>query len=43
MASRKYDMVIHNGRVIDPALGFGHDAVVFINDGMIARIERESD
>jgi len=43
MASRKYDMVIHNGRVIDPALGFGHDAVVFIKDGMIARIERESD
>jgi len=38
MASRKYDLVITGGRVIDPALGFGSDADVFIKDGVIAKI-----
>ena len=42
MASKKYDMVIKGGRVIDPALGFGKDAHVFIKDGRIARIATES-
>ncbi len=38
MAAR-YDLVITNGRVIDPALGFGKVADVFIQDGLIAKIE----
>ncbi len=32
MTSKKYDLAIVNGRVIDPALGFGKDAHVFIKD-----------
>jgi len=42
MASKKYDIVIKGGRVIDPALGFGKDAYVFIKDGRIAKIDTES-
>lgn len=42
MASKKYDMVIKGGRVIDPALGFGKDAHVFIKDGKIAAVETDS-
>ncbi len=42
MASKKYDLVIKNGRVIDPALGFGKDAHLFIKDGKIAGIETDS-
>ncbi|MDF1544826.1 MAG: dihydroorotase [bacterium] len=42
MASKKYDLVITNGRVIDPALGFGKDAFVFIKDARIKKIEVES-
>ncbi|HUV30979.1 MAG TPA: dihydroorotase [Acidobacteriota bacterium] len=42
MTSRKYDMVIAGGQVIDPKLGFGRDASVFIKDGRIARVEKES-
>lgn len=42
MTSKKYDLVIQNGRVIDSALGFGRDAHVFIKDGKIAKIEVES-
>ena len=38
MASKKYDMVIRGGRVIDPTLGFGKDAWVLIKDGTIAKI-----
>ncbi len=38
MASKKYEMVITGGRVIDPALGFGKDAWVLIKDGRIAKI-----
>ncbi len=39
MASKKYDLVIINGRVIDPDLGFGKDAHLYIKDGKIAKIE----
>ncbi len=42
MPSKKYDLVIANGRVIDPALGFGKEAHVFVKDGKIAKIEKES-
>ncbi|MBU8933578.1 MAG: dihydroorotase [candidate division Zixibacteria bacterium] len=42
MTSKKYDLVIQNGRVIDSALGFGRDAHVFIKDGKIAMIEADS-
>lgn len=42
MAEKKYDLVISNGRVIDPALGFGKEAHVFIKDGKIAKIENLS-
>ncbi len=42
MSSKKYDLVIRKGRVIDPALGFGKDACVLIKDGRIAGIETES-
>lgn len=42
MTSKKYDLVIKNGRVIDPALGFGKDAHLFIKDGKIAKIATES-
>ena len=40
MASKKYDLVITGGRVIDPALGFGRDALVFIKDGIIVKVEK---
>lgn len=43
MASKKYDLVIKEGRVIDPDLGFGKVAHVFIKDGKIAKIEPISD
>ena len=43
MVSKKYDLVIRNGRVIDPALGFGKDANVFIKDGEIVKIEKEEE
>ncbi len=39
MANAKYDLVVTGGRVIDPALGFGKDATVFIKDGCIAGVE----
>ncbi len=42
MATQNYDLVIKNGRVIDPALGFSSDACVLIRDGKIAGIETES-
>ncbi|MBD3258487.1 amidohydrolase family protein [candidate division GN15 bacterium] len=35
-------MVISGGKVIDPALGFGKDAHVFIKDGKIAAVESDS-
>ena len=39
MPNKNYDMIIINGRVIDPALGFGKDAHVFIKDGIIKKID----
>ena len=42
MASKKYDMVIRGGHVIDPALGFGKDAHVFIKDGKITRVDSDT-
>ena len=36
-------MVIINGRVIDPALGFGKEAHLYINDGKISKIEIPSE
>lgn len=38
MASKKYDLVITGGRIIDPELGFGKDAYIFIKDGKINKI-----
>lgn len=42
MASKKYDMVVKGGHVIDSALGFGKDAHVFIKDNKIAAVESGS-
>ncbi len=42
MTTRKYDLVIANGRVIDPALGFVSEAHLFIRDGKIAEIQKDS-
>jgi dihydroorotase len=42
MTARKYDLVIANGRVIDPALGFVSEAHLFIRDGRIAEIQKDS-
>jgi dihydroorotase len=42
MTSKKFDMVITGGHVIDPALGFGQDACVLIKDGVITGIEIET-
>ncbi len=42
MASQKYDMVIANGRVIDPSLGFVSAAHVFIRDGKIAAVQKDT-
>ncbi|UCE24190.1 MAG: dihydroorotase [Candidatus Zixiibacteriota bacterium] len=38
MANKKYDLVIADGRIIDPALGFGKDAYIFIKDGLIQKV-----
>jgi dihydroorotase len=42
MASKKYDLAIVGGRVIDPALGFYMDASVLIKDSRIAGVETET-
>jgi len=42
MASKKYDLVVRGGRVIEPALGFGKDADVFVKDGKIVKIVKET-
>jgi dihydroorotase len=42
MKKPKYDLVIKGGRVIDPALGFGKEADVFVKNGKIAGIARET-
>lgn len=41
MKKSGYDMVLRGGRVIDPALGFGKEASIFIKDGKIAKIVKE--
>lgn len=38
MKISEFDLVIKNGLVIDPAIGFGNEADVFINGGKIARV-----
>ncbi len=38
----KFDLVITGGHVIDPALGFEFAASVFVADGKIAKVEKES-
>jgi len=43
MAKQDYDLVITGGRVIDPALGFGKDASVFIKDGKICMVASVDD
>jgi len=40
MKSEKFDMVIKGGMVIDPAIGFGNIADLFIKDQQITRIAR---
>ncbi|MFH2037034.1 MAG: dihydroorotase [Candidatus Zixiibacteriota bacterium] len=42
MPKSKYDIVIKNGRVIDPALGFSQETDLFIKDGKIVKIAKES-
>ncbi len=42
MRKLEYDLIIKNGRVINPALGFGQAADVFVKDGVIVKIEPES-
>ncbi len=37
-----FDLIIKGGRVIDPALGFGREANIFIKDGTIVRIENDT-
>jgi dihydroorotase len=42
MTSKKFDYVIKGGRIIDPALGFSTEGHVFVKDGKIADIEKNS-
>lgn len=42
MKKAKYDLVVKGGRVVDPALGFGTEADIFIRDGKIAKTARMS-
>nr|MBN2277122.1 dihydroorotase [candidate division Zixibacteria bacterium] len=42
MKQAKYDLVIKGGRVIDPALGFGKETSIFVKDGKIIGVEKES-
>ncbi|HQL24951.1 MAG TPA: dihydroorotase, partial [candidate division Zixibacteria bacterium] len=43
MPKKSYDLVIRGGRVIDPALGFGREASIFIKDGKIVKMEKTSE
>lgn len=43
MTNTKYDLVITEGLVIDPALGFGKQAHVFIKEGKIVKVATESE
>ncbi|MEW5797277.1 MAG: dihydroorotase [Candidatus Zixiibacteriota bacterium] len=42
MSSKKYDLAITGGRVIDPVLGFEKEASILIKDGLIAGVEAET-
>ena len=42
MSDTKKEMVITGGRIIDPALGFEFVGSIFISDGKIIKIEKES-
>ncbi len=42
MPSSKFDLIITGGRVIDSTLGFEINASVFISDGKISKIEKQS-
>ena len=42
MTTKKFDLVITNGRVLDPDMGFGNTAHIFIKYGKIAAIEKDS-
>ncbi len=42
MKKQAYDLVIKGGLIIDPALGFGREAHLFIKDGKIAKIENDT-
>jgi dihydroorotase len=42
MVSKKFDLIIKGGKVIDPSVGFSTDSYVLIKDGMIAGIEKDS-
>ncbi|MCX6826939.1 MAG: dihydroorotase [candidate division Zixibacteria bacterium] len=43
MKTSHYDMVIRGGQVIDPALGFGSVADVFLRDGKISKIAKDTE
>lgn len=42
MTSKKFDFVITGGRVLDPEMGFGTEGHVFIKDGVIMSVEKDS-
>ena len=42
MKKQAYDLIIKGGRIIDPALGFGREAHLFVKDGKIAKIENDT-
>lgn len=41
MSDRAFDMVVAEGRIIDPALGFGKEGFLLIKDGTIVGIETD--
>ena len=42
MSATSYDLIIAGGRVIDPALGFGKDADIYIKDDLITNISTDT-
>lgn len=42
MTSKKFDYVIKGGRIVDPSLGFSTDGHVFVKDGVIGAVEKDS-
>ncbi|MEP0828648.1 MAG: dihydroorotase [bacterium] len=41
MKISEFDLVIKNGLVIDPAIGFGNEADIFLKEGKIARVGKD--